>query len=74
MSSEDEALPKPEGMGTKALKGCGKEGRIGALAMAAISSMLAENYGIELTPEIISMGTGFLFALGARLETFLNMG
>lgn len=64
--------PTPDGAGVKALKGCGKEGRILSVAATIIAAKANEWYGIDLGPQEISVLGLSLFVLAQRLETYLG--
>lgn len=70
MSIEEEAVP--EGTGKRALKGCGKEGRILSVAATIIAAKANEFYGLDFGPQEISVLGLSLFVLAQRLETYLG--
>mgnify|MGYP006421436217 CR=1 FL=1 len=61
-----------ESVSAKALKGCGKEGRILSVGATIAAAKVSELSGIDLGPQEISVLGLSLFALAQRLETHLS--
>ena len=60
-----------ESVSKKALKGCGKEGRLLSVAATIIAAKATEAFGIDVGPQEISVLGLTLFSLAQRLENHL---